>query len=138
MTDRRRLPLRDQMERLTERGDGCWEWLGNKTLDGYGRLQVGGSRRRAHRIAYELARGPIPPGLVLDHLCRNRSCVNPEHLEPVTDRENILRGNGLAACAAARDTCARGHPLTDDNTYRPPSNPNERKCRICKTTIWKK
>ena len=83
----------------------------------------------AHRVAYELMRGPIPDGLTLDHLCRNVGCVNPDHLEPVTMKENILRGYSPAAQAARRDECAHGHAYTPENTYRYANG--SRRCRIC-------
>jgi hypothetical protein len=74
--------------------DVCWEWHGERIRNGYGRLWISTTQRMlAHRFAYELLIGPIPEGLDLDHLCRNRSCVNPAHLEPVTNRENVIRGN---------------------------------------------
>lgn len=70
---------------------GCWNWVGGQSSDGYGVWSLRGAvTRRAHRIMYERHKGPIPQGLQLDHLCRNRLCVNPDHLEPVTNRENIL------------------------------------------------
>jgi hypothetical protein len=71
---------------------GCWEWTGRTNKDGYGKFYLGGVHVAAHRAAYELLVGPIPEGLVLDHLCCNPRCVNPEHLEPVTGAENLLRG----------------------------------------------
>lgn len=92
---------------------GCWVWRGATVgRKGYGCIRSRQGARMAHRFFYENLVGPIPDGLVLDHLCRNRLCVNPAHLEPVTDRENILRGEGLAAICAARTHCACGKPLT--------------------------
>jgi hypothetical protein len=86
----------------------CWEWTGART-NGYGYFKRVGTTRRAHRIAYEHLVGPVPDGLVLDHLCRNRGCVNPDHLEPVTSRENLRRGSGIAGRHARSDLCPRGH-----------------------------
>ncbi len=91
----------------------------------------------AHRISYMVYRGPIPEGLALDHLCRVRCCVNPDHLEPVSLKENILRGFGKGAIAARRDVCIRGHSLADGNTYRPP-NKYKRECKICRRVSDKK
>jgi len=88
----------------------CWTWL-NGTHDGYGAFWDPERERMvpAHRYAYELLVGPIPGGLTLDHLCRNRGCVNPAHLEPATRGENVRRGDGMSAVAARTDTCPRGH-----------------------------
>lgn len=85
--------------------NGCWEWTGGIDRGGYGKWQHG----KAHRVVYTKLRGPIPEGMQLDHRCRNRACVNPDHLEPVTNRENILRGNGHTAINARKQTCKRGH-----------------------------
>lgn len=100
----------------------CIEWTGPRIPGGYG--MTGG--RPAHRVAYEAARGPIPDGLVLDHLCRNRGCVNPSHLEPVTHRTNILRGVSPSARNARRTLCDEGHPLVPN-----PTRPGRRWCATC-------
>ena len=93
-----------------EKTESCWPWKGRLTENGYARYQFGSGRTvAAHRVAYALLRGPIPSGMTLDHLCRVRHCVNPAHLEPVTMKENILRGNGLAATLARRKECPKGH-----------------------------
>src|SRR5215831_2038423 len=92
-------PVVPMIERLADKimvGDDCWEWTAGKDRDGYGQLHVsrpeGDSSARAHRVVYELLVGPIPEGLTLDHLCRNRGCVKPSHLDPVTVGDNIRRG----------------------------------------------
>ena len=89
-----------------------------------------GEKKFAHRIGYEQLVGPIPKGLELDHLCRVRHCVNPDHLEPVTHKENTLRGSCPAAVNARKTHCKRGHPLTDDNIARQ-SKTNARVCLKC-------
>ncbi len=106
---------------------GCWGWKGGLTL-GYGSFFVRGGTRRAHRVSYELFKGPIPDGLTLDHLCRVRNCVNPAYLEPVTQHKNVLRGGGLAAINARKTHCPRGHPYSPENTQM---EGRKRRCRIC-------
>lgn len=109
----------------------CWEWVGAVGSGGYGHMRVEGKTPKAHRISYELNVGPIPEGLVLDHLCRNTLCVRPEHLEPVTQRVNVLRGGGVAAVAARKTHCLRGHEYTVENTL---VDNWGRHCRACKGT----
>jgi len=111
-------------------GDGCWEWIASRDPNGYGRIWAEGSRVvMAHRLVYEMVVGPIPDGLFLDHLCRNRGCVRPDHLEPVTCRENTLRGESPAAIGARKTHCLRGHELTAENNY---FVQGKRSCRTCR------
>src|SRR6266568_5486930 len=95
-----------------DRSGACWLWTAHVGEDGYGTFSLDGHHQRAHRIAWVLLRGPIPEGLQIDHLCRVRACVNPDHLEPVTQRENILRGEGISALCARRTHCPQGHEYT--------------------------
>jgi hypothetical protein len=108
--------------------DQCWEWQGYINPSGYGYIGVHHRPRYTHRVAYELVVGPIPDGLVIDHLCRVRHCVNPSHMEPVTNRENLMRGESSSAIAARRDHCAKGHPY-DERTWV--SKQGKRHCRTC-------
>ncbi len=97
--------------------DTCWIWTSAIIPSGYGTFWIDGGTQYAHRLAYEWVVGPIAPGLQLDHLCRVRECVRPDHLEPVTGRVNILRGVGPAAINARKTHCPQGHPLSGDNLY---------------------
>lgn len=148
-------PLQTAERRLTavigEPGE-CWHWRWRTNVSGYGTLMIKGVEHFAHRLAYERWNGPIPEGLVIDHVCHNadlscnldsqcphRSCCNPAHLEAVTSATNSLRGHTLAAANAAKTHCKRGHEFTPENTYRPPSG--GRFCRICtshKCREWKR
>lgn len=120
------------MNKVTVRRDtGCWEWSGFRQRQGYGVLMVGGISRVAHRVSYTHFRGQIPQGLVLDHLCRNTSCVNPWHLEAVTIGENVMRGDTISARNAKKMTCPSGHEYAGENLFfRRPGSRN-RLCREC-------
>lgn len=104
----------------------CWHYTGTKYPAGYGKVFKKNKTLLAHRASYEIFVGPIPSGLTIDHLCRNRSCINPKHLEPVTMRENTLRGNTLPGINARKTQCKNGHSFdgVDKKT-------GARKCSIC-------
>ena len=137
----------EHIERLSmpEPNTGCWLWIGFLNPSGYGILNLRGRPTRAHRLSYEVHRGPIPPGLQLDHLCRVRCCVNPDHLEPVTNAENARRspligrapGSRLASLQArmrrreqqmAMTHCHAGHQFSTENTR---VYAGRRHCREC-------
>lgn len=127
-------------ERLLSKIDkttDCWEWTGTIGVYGYGKIYIEGKHKRAHRAVYESLVGEIPKGLVLDHLCRNRSCVNPDHLEPVTSKENLLRGDTLASQNSTKTHCLRGHIFDDKNTYYKKNGNGGRACRECQNTRTK-
>jgi hypothetical protein len=107
------------------RGD-CWEWRGRRDRNGYG--QVTGDS--AHRRAFEMAKGPIPAGLTIDHLCRHPWCVKPSHLEAVSIGENVRRGQAPWAIVHRTNKCSYGHELTPENTYPRPDGSGKH-CRIC-------
>lgn len=123
-----RLDLETHAERFWAKVDktapgGCWAWTGGRNDDGYGIAVVAKeTQRNAHRVAYEWLVGPVPEGLVLDHLCRVRHCVNPEHLEPVTQQENVQRYTRTITA------CRQGHEFTPENTR---TYGGKRQCRTC-------
>lgn len=126
------LPVADRFWALVTKTETCWLFA-NVQSNGYGSLSgavTNGRSNLAHRVAYELLIGPIPEGLQLDHLCRVRNCVNPEHLEPVTPWENTMRSTSISAVNARKTECLRGHPFSDENTYY--SKDGRRYCIACR------
>ncbi|MCW2922276.1 MAG: hypothetical protein JWL76_2150 [Thermoleophilia bacterium] len=115
-------------------GGTCWTWTGQKSHDGYGRFRSGAMGSKtvgAHRFAYEQLIGAIADGMVIDHTCRNRDCVNPSHMEVVTPAENTRRGNGPSAANARKRHCVRGHEFTPENTIVRPGR--GRGCKACRS-----
>jgi hypothetical protein len=105
----------------------CWEWTGALTPKGYARSNFGGKHWLIHRLVWTLLVGDIPEGMTLDHLCRNRRCCNPDHLEPVPHKVNALRGYAPNAINARKTHCKRGHPLDESSI----DSDGHRRCRRC-------
>jgi hypothetical protein len=116
---------------------GCWVWMAARNARGYGVVKADGKTQLAHRVYYEQHVGPIPSGLVIDHLCRNRACVNPSHMEPVTNKVNILRGISPPAANAGKRQCDNGHEYTPENTYVR-RDTGARMCRTCRRSAWRR
>jgi len=132
----RRIPLADRFaEKVSERGpEDCWPWVGAIHVTGYGVIRRDTPSTKveyAHRVALELAGRPAPDDLDVDHLCRNRSCVNPDHLEAVSHRENCLRGESPTILLYLSGRCLHGHAMTHENTYAEPRF-GRRTCRECR------
>ena len=137
------------MERLIEKVShepmsGCWLFTGGLDTDGYGMIGIGsmldGSRTvtKTHRVAYAFLVGPIPEGMTLDHKCRVRCCVNPDHLEPVPQPVNVLRGESPSAKNARKTHCSHGHAFIEANTYITiRKGQRQRRCRTC-LLAWQK
>ena len=110
----------------------CWKFTNNSTSGGYKQLSVNSRTQMAHRVIYALFIEKIPSKLQSDHLCRNRGCVNPTHIEPVSQKINILRGYGPCAINSKKEKCKRGHPFTPDNIITQRSfKPHWRQCKQC-------
>lgn len=127
----------DRFFKYVEKTESCWNWTAS-LRKGYGRFSIKGESVAAHRYSYELLVGKIPKGLHLDHLCRNRRCVNPAHLEPVTLQENLRRGEGNASATKVsaynrrnKMTCRHGHLYDSMNTYHRPDG--GRDCKQCRS-----
>jgi hypothetical protein len=124
------MKLPDRFWAKVSLGTGCWAWTGATNGVGYGKMWFEGKLQLSHRLAYLERHGVIPSEKPhLDHLCRNRACVNPDHLEPVTPAENVQRGN-----ARKLDACRRGHLRTPETTR---VDRDGRKCRICERIAWR-
>lgn len=118
-----------------EPNTGCWLWALSIGGNGYARIWFKARYQQASRVAFEAFIAPIPSGKELDHLCRVRSCINPAHLEPVSGRENLMRGNGWGAKNARKTCCLRGHQFTTENTFRRKLG---RECRECRRLSWQR
>lgn len=123
--------MEDRFWNKVDKSSSCWSWKAYVNRGGYGVFTINRHKILAHRVAFELVRGHISEGLVIDHLCRNRACVNPSHMEPVTQKTNVLRGGGIAAQFAKRTSCVNGHRWSKDNLYKTTGKRTGRTCGAC-------
>ena len=130
-------PVADRFWAKVHKTDTCWLWTAAITGTGYGAIGVNGKTVLAHRWAYEQVKGPIPKGMQLDHLCRVRHCVNPDHLEAVTSRENSMRGDHPWVKLSRSGYCKRGHAMTQDNIYIISGKARCRRCYLDKNRRYR-
>lgn len=124
--------LDDRFWSKVKKTASCWNWKAAKNSFGYGGFSLNGKWKGSYRVSYEDKNGKIPEGLVIDHLCKNKSCVNPEHLEVVTQKQNIMRGTWFASLNAVKTHCPKGHEFTPENTISYKRKTwIQRQCRIC-------
>jgi hypothetical protein len=123
-------------QRVERLQNGCWLWKGGHSIENnqrrpYGRFKIKGKYVFAHRFSFQMKYGEIPKDKVLDHICNNTMCVNPDHLQIVTIKENILKGNGFGAINKRKEFCPKGHPLKEGNLVSWALKQNKRLCLTC-------
>ena len=129
--------IKERLFSYSETKNDCRLWKGVRKAEGYCQININGKFFGVHRVAYTLNKGAIPNGYVVDHLCGVRQCINPDHLEAVTQQENAKRATrSLTTINAKKTHCIRGHTFDKDNTYRRPNNPNKRDCKAC-MKLWR-
>lgn len=135
------LPEQIRSKIVVDEITGCWCWsAAHFQSTGYARIKYNSHDGCAHVVVYKLLVGDVPEGLELDHLCRNRGCVNPAHLEPVTHRENMMRGDTITSANAKKMYCIHGHPLFGPNlyVYKSGKRKGKRRCRVCEAAIQRR